>query len=174
MSYNRLNVVKSAFSALYWGQGDSERTSALNVFAVSIVAMEPDIYMTLSVSNDQFKSHWFGPTWNKYIFVVLHEIFYDTARIFNNINISPVYPVVHRPDGGIQEIVSSTANSLASRRLRPKAVAFFYTLTRCISEIALDDHGTAKTVRIEFILETFELLSQDGEGVILAVADQEG
>ena len=136
--------------------------------------MEPDICMTLSVSSDHFKSHWFGATWNKYVFVVLHKIFYDTARVFNNVDISPVYPVVHRPDSGVQEIVSSTANSLASRRLRPKAVAFLDTLARCISKIPLKDHGTAKTVRIDFILETFELLSQDREGVILAIADQEG
>ena len=136
--------------------------------------MEPDICMTLSVSIDQFKSHWFEPTWNKYVFIVLHKVFDDTARVFNDVDISPVYPVVNRPDGGIQEIIASKANSLASRRLRPKAVALLDTLAHCVSEIPLDDHSTAETVRIDLILEAFELLSQDREGVILAITDQEG
>ncbi len=37
-------------SGLSLGKGTLKRTSAFNVFAIFVIAMEPDIYMTLFVS----------------------------------------------------------------------------------------------------------------------------
>lgn len=91
-----------------------------------------------------------------------------------NIHIPPVNPTMLRAHGRTQQIVPRAAHRLPPRPLRRKPMPVLHILSQRDAEIFLDDLRAAEGDAVRPRLHPLQLHGQDGEGVVRAVADEEG
>lgn len=104
-----------------------------------------------------------------------HKVLQDALGAVGDVHVTPVDPGVIRLESRVEQEVTGTTNSLATGTLGRKGVSLFHTHLSIGTKVLSDDRGAAEAdFFIGVVLDAIELGSQVGQGVILAVSDEEG
>jgi len=117
-----------------------------------------------------------GLTRHEYILVMLYEVFDDALGVLDDINISPVDPRVLRLQRGAEQEVPGLAHSLPPGALEFERVPHSNILTLEHTVVLLHDSDTVERtaqLRVGLVLDTVQLGSEDSQGIIGRVGDQE-